>query len=165
VALAYFDTVHGSAPAPAATIDRLAAPLPRLDAWMPWLTVDARLLLAATALSTGDADRARNLAHEAGRVLAASEDTGLLVTRLEELRAAILREHRPLGVTASGLTAAEVRVLAYLPTHLTFPEIAEALFVSRHTVKTQAVAVYRKLGVNSRSAAVAAARELGLLED
>jgi LuxR family maltose regulon positive regulatory protein len=165
VALAYFDTVHGSAPAPAAMIDRLAAPLPRLDAWMPWLTVDARLLLAATALSTGDADRARNLAHEAGRVLAASEDTGLLVTRLEELRAAILREHRPLGVTASGLTAAEVRVLAYLPTHLTFPEIAEALFVSRHTVKTQAVAVYRKLGVNSRSAAVAAARELGLLED
>ena len=38
------------------------------------------------------------------------------------------------------------------------------LFVSPHTVKSQAVSIYRKLGASSRSQAVAMARELGLME-
>ena len=42
-------------------------------------------------------------------------------------------------------------------------EIGERLFVSRHTVKSHAMAVYRKLNVSSRNAAVERARELGLL--
>jgi LuxR family maltose regulon positive regulatory protein len=46
---------------------------------------------------------------------------------------------------------------------LSFPEIANELFVSRHTVKTQALAAYRKLGADSRSEAIAKARESGLL--
>ncbi len=61
------------------------------------------------------------------------------------------------------LTTAELRVLGYLPTHLSFPAIAGRLNVSRFTVKTQAMAVYRKLGASSRAEAVDRAREIGLL--
>jgi LuxR family maltose regulon positive regulatory protein len=61
------------------------------------------------------------------------------------------------------LTTAELRVLQYLPSHLSFPEIGQRLYLSRHTVKSQALSTYRKLGVSSRSGAVAAASELGLL--
>jgi LuxR family maltose regulon positive regulatory protein len=53
-------------------------------------------------------------------------------------------------------------VLPLLATHLSFAEIGERLYVSRHTVKTQAVSVYRKLGVSSRSQAVQRAQQLGL---
>jgi LuxR family maltose regulon positive regulatory protein len=49
-----------------------------------------------------------------------------------------------------------------LSTHLPLGEIGERLQVSRHTVKAQASAVYRKLGVSSRGEAVARARDLGL---
>ena len=48
--------------------------------------------------------------------------------------------------------------------HLSFPEIAAELFVSRNTVKSQVLSIYRKLGVSSRSKAVDRARDLGLLE-
>jgi LuxR family maltose regulon positive regulatory protein len=49
-------------------------------------------------------------------------------------------------------------------TYLSFREIAERLFVSRNTVKTQAISIYRKLGVSSRAEAIDRAAELGLLE-
>ena len=62
------------------------------------------------------------------------------------------------------LTTAELRILHFLPTHLSFREIAERTHVSANTVKTQANAVYRKLDVRSRSEAVTRARELGLLD-
>jgi LuxR family maltose regulon positive regulatory protein len=52
-----------------------------------------------------------------------------------------------------------------LPTHLTFPEIGERLHISRHTVKTQAISIYQKLAVSSRSAAIARMRELGLIDE
>jgi LuxR family maltose regulon positive regulatory protein len=51
-----------------------------------------------------------------------------------------------------------------LATHLTFPEIAGEMFLSRHTVKSEALSLYRKLEASSRSQAVARSRELGLLE-
>jgi LuxR family maltose regulon positive regulatory protein len=38
------------------------------------------------------------------------------------------------------------------------------MVLSRHTIKTQANAIYRKLGASTRSQAVARSRELGLLE-
>jgi LuxR family maltose regulon positive regulatory protein len=44
------------------------------------------------------------------------------------------------------------------------PEIAEQLFVSRNTVKSQAISLYRKLDASSRSAAIAKAIELGLID-
>jgi LuxR family maltose regulon positive regulatory protein len=47
---------------------------------------------------------------------------------------------------------------------LTFREIGERVFLSPHTVKTQAISIYGKLGASSRSEAVERAIELGLLE-
>ena len=52
----------------------------------------------------------------------------------------------------------------YLATHLTFPEIASRLFITRNTVKTEAVAIYRRLSVASSSAAIERAVEVGLEE-
>jgi len=79
-------------------------------------------------------------------------------------RALLARQRGPSAPGASALTAAELRLLPLLATHLPFPEISGELFVSRNTIKTQANSIYRKLGASSRSQAVARARELGLLE-
>ncbi len=71
------------------------------------------------------------------------------------------------GVTrpvSSALAAAELRLLPLLSTHLTFPQIGGEMFLSRFTVKSQAMSIYRKLGACSRSQAVTRSRELGLLE-
>jgi len=65
----------------------------------------------------------------------------------------------------SDLTPAELRILGYLPTHHSYPQIAVQAHVSPNTVKTQAQAVYRKLGVSSREEAVERARSIGLLRD
>ena len=70
---------------------------------------------------------------------------------------------RPGPSAASSLTTAELRLVPFLSTHLTFPQIGERLFVSRHTVKTQAVSIYRKLGVTSRGEAIERVEALGLL--
>jgi LuxR family transcriptional regulator, maltose regulon positive regulatory protein len=61
------------------------------------------------------------------------------------------------------LSDSEVRVLRYLPTHLSTPEIAGELYVSPNTVKTHVRNVYVKLGTHGRADAVARARALGLL--
>ena len=61
------------------------------------------------------------------------------------------------------LTPAELRLLPYLQTHLTAHMIAERLFLSSHTVKTEVKAIYRKLGVSSRNDAVQRATAIGLL--
>ena len=50
-----------------------------------------------------------------------------------------------------------------LGTHLSWREVGERMFISQHTVKSHAMAIYRKLNVTSRSGAVERARELGLL--
>jgi LuxR family maltose regulon positive regulatory protein len=63
------------------------------------------------------------------------------------------------------LTPAELRTLHFLPSHLSFREIADRSFVSPNTVKTQAQAIYRKLDVSSRAEAVDEARNAGLLPD
>jgi LuxR family maltose regulon positive regulatory protein len=60
------------------------------------------------------------------------------------------------------LTAAELRLLPLLSTHLSLGEIAQQLHVTRHTVKAQTASMYRKLGVSSRGAAVARVGELGM---
>ena len=61
------------------------------------------------------------------------------------------------------LTPSEIRVLRYLPTHLSAPEIGAELHVSTSTVKTHMRNLYAKLGAHSRTEAVASARSLGLL--
>jgi LuxR family maltose regulon positive regulatory protein len=79
----------------------------------------------------------------------------------------IASSEKRLGTASAGggqLTTAELRILGFLPTHLSFREIAGRLYVSANTVKTQAHAVYRKLDAASRSEAVARAMQLGLLD-
>jgi LuxR family maltose regulon positive regulatory protein len=61
------------------------------------------------------------------------------------------------------LSQAETRVLHYLPTNLTAPEIAGQLCLSVHTVRTHVRHVYDKLGAHRRHEAVERARALGLL--
>ena len=80
--------------------------------------------------------------------------TGLLADT-EALLRALQREN---------VTAAELRVLQFLPSRLTFQQIGEHLFLSQTTVKTHALSVYRKLGVSSRDEVVARAKSLGLVE-
>jgi LuxR family transcriptional regulator, maltose regulon positive regulatory protein len=61
------------------------------------------------------------------------------------------------------LSKSELRVLRYLPTNLTAPEIAAELYVSINTVKTHMRSLYAKLGAHRRIEAAARARDLGLL--
>jgi LuxR family maltose regulon positive regulatory protein len=61
------------------------------------------------------------------------------------------------------LSPSELRVLRYLPTNLTRPEIAQELYVSINTVNTHIRNVYSKLGARDRSSAVRRARDLRLL--
>src|SRR5262245_54418071 len=68
-----------------------------------------------------------------------------------------------LGGWPGSLTDAELRLLPMLATHLTFREIGARLYISRNTVKTEAISIYRKLGASSRSEAVNRAIELDLL--
>jgi LuxR family maltose regulon positive regulatory protein len=80
------------------------------------------------------------------------------------LRAGLAHARGSVALGASALTAAELRLLPLLATHLSFPEIAAEMFVSRNTVKSHTNSIYRKLGTSSRSQAVSRLRELGLLE-
>jgi len=61
------------------------------------------------------------------------------------------------------LSDSEIRVLRYLPTNLSGPEIAGELYVSHNTVRTHITHLYGKLGTHTRAEAVARARALGLL--
>ena len=69
----------------------------------------------------------------------------------------------PAGPPLEPLSDSEIRVLRYLPTNLTGPEIAGELYVSANTVKTHLRTLYAKLGTHHRSETVARARDLGLL--
>jgi LuxR family transcriptional regulator, maltose regulon positive regulatory protein len=61
------------------------------------------------------------------------------------------------------LTKSETRVLRYLPSNLSAPEIANQLYVSPNTVRTHMRNLYAKFGAHRRTEAVARARALGLL--
>ena len=64
---------------------------------------------------------------------------------------------------AEPLSQGEIRVLRYMPTNLSAPEIARELSVSVHTVRTHIRHLFAKIGAHSRTEAVARARALGLL--
>jgi LuxR family maltose regulon positive regulatory protein len=132
--------------------------------YIPWYEVQTRIVLARTALRLGDVTGTRTLLGEASRMLARADDAVVLRRWLDELWS----QTEAFTVTAlvgpSSLTTAELRVLALMPTHLSFREIGRRLHVSANTVKTHAHAVYRKLDVCSRSEAVVRATETGLLD-
>jgi len=129
-----------------------------------WNAVQVRLELARVALALTDIDGCRTLMGEIAGIIERRPDVGVLLDDVSHLTNQLTEFGTSEGRWASSLTAAELRLLPLLATHLSFQEIAERLFVSRNTVKTQVMSVYRKLGVSSRSDAIAAAADLGLLD-
>ena len=139
-------------------------PRPPLTYAVPHLAVQARIELARVHLALTDVAGVRTLMREVNEILNRRPDLGTLTGEAQELRAQLSARRGPSASGASSLTAAELRVLPLLATHLSFPEIGAALFLSTSTVKSQAMSLYRKLGANSRSQAVARSRELDLLD-
>ena len=135
---------------------------PRLTYATATFSIQTRLQLASAYVALADAAGARTLLREADGMLRRSPDFGALARQAEDVRSALktLTANAP---GASSLTTAELRLLPLLTTHLTFPEIGERLYLSRYTVKSQAIAIYRKLNVTSRNAAVDRARALGMV--
>jgi LuxR family transcriptional regulator, maltose regulon positive regulatory protein len=149
--------------------------------------VESHLLAGIAHLSLGDRDAA---AASAEAALAAAEPDRLIfpfvVTDSAELLdtlprhdtahgalladivdalqgGSVARTNRGPPPQSEELSPSELRVLRYLPTNLTRPEIAGELYVSVHTVNTHIHHIYSKLGAHDRSSAVRRARELRLL--
>ena len=137
--------------------------LTELGDFIPWYGAEARILLAHSSLWLADIVGARTLLAEASRLARRVPDAVIFQRWFDEAWAYMdtLAEASLSG--PSSLTIAELRILRFLPSHRSFREIALQLGVSANTVKTQAHAVYRKLGAASRSEAVARATEAGLL--
>jgi LuxR family maltose regulon positive regulatory protein len=129
----------------------------------PWFTVAGPLLQARAAILLGEGALARTLCVEA-RTHMTRDLAGTVLTDLLADTEAMLRTIQSEGVAASTITAAELRVLQFLPSRLTFQQIGEHLFLSQTTVKTHAMSIYRKLGATSRDDAVSRALALGLVE-
>ena len=114
----------------------------------------------------GDHQTAKAILEEAGTLVRGCADAGIASTLLAsaEPSAAVAVTSRNDGcAVAEELTPKELEVLRLLATRLSRREIGARLYVSLNTVKTHQRAVYRKLRVEHRSAAVSRARELGLL--
>jgi LuxR family transcriptional regulator, maltose regulon positive regulatory protein len=137
---------------------------PLLTYVQPHLAVQARIELAHVHLALADMGGARTVMREIDEVFRRRPDLGTLAEAVQALRARLAAERAPAAAGASSLTGAELRVLPMLATHMSFPEIGAEMFLSPHTVKSQAMSIYRKLGASSRHQAVTRSRELGLLE-
>jgi LuxR family maltose regulon positive regulatory protein len=122
-------------------------------------------LVEAIRASLGMADRAGAgaLLRQAEDIVRHRPDLGSLVAEVAGLRSQ-LQSQPPDRGGAFTLTTAEIRVLRFLPTYLTMPEIAQRLYVSPNTIRTQVQAIYGKLGAVSRAEAVEHAIEAGLME-
>ena len=150
-------------------------------------TVEAHLLAGLAHRQLGDqraanqaAERALSLA-EADRLVLPFAMTGsrellealprhetahaaLLADILDVIRgASLMPQDPPVPPQAGQLSPGELKILRYLPTNLSRPEIAAELSVSVNTVSTHIRSIYAKLGADDRSAAVRRARELRLL--
>jgi LuxR family maltose regulon positive regulatory protein len=129
----------------------------------PWLAAQTHLELARAFMTLRDVGAAQLELDEAADILRGRRDLGILHAQAHHLQSELdtVRDLRP-GVEFR-LTPAELRLIPLLASHLTFPKIAERFCLSRNTVKTQAISVYRKLGVSSRGDAIEQALRLGLL--
>ena len=132
---------------------------------VPYFAVQARIELTRVHLALADLAGARTLMREVDELLRRRPGLGNLTGRGPRRSGpGSSKERGSSAPGASALTAAELRLLPLLSTHLSFPEIAGELFLSPNTIKSQAISIYRKLGASSRSQAVTRSRELGLLE-
>ncbi len=139
-----------------ATIDQMGGMSPRT-------ALLAQVLLARTAVTLGDRGEAQRWIAEARHTRSRDGSATFLNAQLDELVNTVGSSPDGEAIGVEPLTAAERRVLAYLPTHLPLGLVASELHLSRNTVKTHTTAIYRKLGVTSRAQAVTAARSAGLL--
>ncbi len=117
-----------------------------------------------TVLDLGDAAGEAFLI-EARTVIDRCPDPGIAgryLARIES-RHSVGASPTPTDQIIEQLTERETAVLRYLPTKMSQRDIASELYVSLNTVKTHCAAIYRKLGVGGRNAAVQAARDLQLL--
>jgi LuxR family maltose regulon positive regulatory protein len=130
---------------------------------LPWLTLQAQLELARAYLALGDT-KARTIVREIREALETHPHVGVLAAQAAAVETQVDAMPPNGNGHGAGLTGAELRLLPLLSTHLSFREIGEEFFVSRNTIKTQAISVYRKLGVSSRSDAIDRAATLGLVE-
>jgi LuxR family maltose regulon positive regulatory protein len=137
--------------------------LARLKDFPPWYEVEARIALARACIRLDDLAAAETMLEEAARYLDRTPDATVLADWHRSALASLESATEESEGRELPLTKAELRTLQHLPSHLSFREIGELVHLSPNTVKTQARAVYRKLGVTSRGEAVEKARAAGLL--
>ncbi len=156
---------HGDVSVARQEVIRIQRLRPMLTRAIPWLATQTMVELARVQFALSDRAGAWMLLSDAREIVGRMPDPGTLGEQLVDVqqRLEMIRGGDVPGPTA--LTAAELRLLSYLPTHLSFREIGERLFVSPNTVKTQAISIYRKLSVSARTDAVRRARDIGLLEE
>ena len=144
-------------------IARAARLRPLLTYALPVESARALVEMVRTYIALADPGGARAVLRQADDIFKQRPDLGNLTQQADELRAKVekIRAESP---GASSLTTAELRLLPLLSTHLTYPQIGERLYISRHTVRAQARSIYAKLDVSSRTAAIDRMHELGLLE-
>ena len=130
----------------------------------PWLAAQMAIRLGRLLLEFDDAAGAQRKATDAGRLLPLLGTATVLTAQHHQLVAELDRVRTRTVSDGTTLTAAELRILPLLPTHLSLAEIARQLVLSRNTVKTQVAAIYRKLDVTSRTEAVQRATDLGLFD-
>jgi LuxR family maltose regulon positive regulatory protein len=150
---------RGSLSAVAEQAQRLQTMAEAHDTAEPGLTQD---LAALALISLGDAEFWAVRLDQAERHL----EQGVALARQIERPFLAGQTHSPPAKPTpwSGpLSESEFRVLRYLPTNLTAPEIARELSLSPNTIKTHMRNLYAKLAVHHRAAAVKRARSLGLL--
>jgi LuxR family transcriptional regulator, maltose regulon positive regulatory protein len=162
VVLARLAIHHGDVPQARSALACAEGLRPKLTYALPHLAVHVRLELARSYLALTDVAAAKTAMREVDNLLWQRPELGTLRDQAEELRTQLgaMREG-PMG--GSSLTPAEVRLLRLLGTHYSFREIGGQLYLSQHTVKSQAMSIYRKFGVSSRSEAIQCAHDLGLL--
>jgi LuxR family maltose regulon positive regulatory protein len=167
-ATARLATLHGD---PAEALARCRAGLELARDWRDSsLMVPAVLLELARAHAALGASDEADAAARAGRArLAGARDPGTLPAELEAFELPSATE-RPLGSAGSGpaggfdeLSRREIEVLRRIAGPGSLREVADALYISRNTIKTHTRALYAKLGVGTREEAVGRGRELGLL--
>ena len=142
---------------------RAARLRPLLTYALPVESARALLEMARAYIALADPGGARAVLNQADDIFKQRPDLGNLPAQAEELHDKIEMIHAE-APGASALTAAELRLLPLLSTHLSLSEIGKRLYVTRNTVGTQVASIYRKLGVNSRGEAIERVHELGLFE-
>ena len=121
----------------------------------PWPTLETLLRLASVLLDLGDRPGAVPHIDEARDILTSLPDGAQAqLARLERLERRIAAGQPRMISLADPLTEREVEVLRMFGGTLSLREIGQELHLSRNTIKSHTRAIYRKLGVRTRDAAV-----------